>query len=420
MAKVSIVIPVYNVEQYICKCLDSVINQTLKDIEIICVDDGSTDSCPQILDAYAASDERVKVIHKENRGYGHSMNMGMDIAQGEYFAILESDDMVDSRMYEELYSIAKGFDLDIIKADFCRFVENNGVLEESNQKIAHNGMYNRIIPIDNEWRAVVQNASLYTWSGIYKMEFLRQNHIRHNETPGASYQDNGFWFLTISFAKTIYFYDKVFYKLRRDNPNSSFFSKEKVYCIRDEYDYILEFLKNNSPKLEQILPYYWWARLGAYIFNYFRIAPEFREDFLLHFREILEDAKPYLNENLYTKKNWKIINSIYENATPDNRMLQNEPTRKFENSSFIKRFLWCCEDHGLIYTIQYSFRKIFKKSSKNPYSNLVTKDEIKRLATKDDINRLERQINDRINRVIAEMKIINLSSNTKNSEHNKS
>ena len=105
--KVSIVVPVYNVEQYLRECLDSLINQTLEDIEIICVNDGSTDGSLSILREYESNDSRVKVIDKPNAGYGQTMNVGMDVASGEYVGFVDSDDCVATDMYERLYQIAK-------------------------------------------------------------------------------------------------------------------------------------------------------------------------------------------------------------------------------------------------------------------------------------------------------------------------
>ena len=119
--KVSVIIPVYNVEKYLAKCIESVINQTLTEIEIICVDDGSTDLCPKILDEYASKDKRIKVIHKENEGYGKTMNIGLDLAQGEYIGLVESDDYILPNMYEILYKKAKENDLDLIKSNFYFF-----------------------------------------------------------------------------------------------------------------------------------------------------------------------------------------------------------------------------------------------------------------------------------------------------------
>ena len=125
--KVSIVVPVYNVEQYLRECLDSLINQTLEDIEIICVNDGSTDGSLSILREYESNDSRVKVIDKPNAGYGQTMNVGMDVASGEYVGVVDSDDCVATDMYERLYQIAKQEDLELIKADFYRyFHDDNG------------------------------------------------------------------------------------------------------------------------------------------------------------------------------------------------------------------------------------------------------------------------------------------------------
>ena len=130
--KVSIVVPIYNVEKYLRQCLDSIVNQTLKDIEIICVDDGSKDSSPEIIEEYVKKDSRVKVITKENSGYGNSMNRGFDMATGEYIGIVESDDYADPDMFEKLYDIAKKNDLDIVKSGFYFYYS---VPEEKNEKV---------------------------------------------------------------------------------------------------------------------------------------------------------------------------------------------------------------------------------------------------------------------------------------------
>ena len=122
MAKVSIIVPTYNVEQYLVECMESIVNQTLQDIEIICVDDGSTDNSGKILDDYAQKDNRIKVIHKQNEGYGKAMNIGLDTATGEYIGIVEPDDYVALDMYESLYKIAKENDVDFVKADYQSFI----------------------------------------------------------------------------------------------------------------------------------------------------------------------------------------------------------------------------------------------------------------------------------------------------------
>ena len=125
MAKVSVVVPVYNVEQYLEEALRSLVRQTLHDIEIVVVNDGSTDGSLEIIRRFMENDSRIVLIDKENGGYGKAMNVGLDRAAGEYIGILEPDDYVPLDMYEDLYEAAHAHDLDLVKADFYRFTTDD-------------------------------------------------------------------------------------------------------------------------------------------------------------------------------------------------------------------------------------------------------------------------------------------------------
>lgn len=118
MSKVSIIVPIYNVEQYLPKCIESLLEQTLQEIEIILVDDGATDRSSEICDIYALKDHRIKVIHKINGGLSDARNVGIEVAQGEYITFLDSDDWVEPNLYEYLYSLAKKEDADIAQCDY--------------------------------------------------------------------------------------------------------------------------------------------------------------------------------------------------------------------------------------------------------------------------------------------------------------
>ena len=111
---VSVIVPVYNVESYLDRCLGSIVNQTLKNIEIIIVDDGSPDNCPSMCDRWAKRDNRIKVIHKKNAGLGFARNSGLDVAKGEYVIFCDSDDSVDSVMYESLYNATENGKYDVV------------------------------------------------------------------------------------------------------------------------------------------------------------------------------------------------------------------------------------------------------------------------------------------------------------------
>ena len=113
---ISVIVPVYNVEQYIHQCVDSILSQTYKNLEIILVDDGSPDNCPAICDEYARNDDRVKIIHQENGGISAARNSALDLCTGEYIAFVDSDDWIESNAYEEMMSEMQKKDLDVV---FC-------------------------------------------------------------------------------------------------------------------------------------------------------------------------------------------------------------------------------------------------------------------------------------------------------------
>ena len=132
MIKVSIVIPVYKVEKYLPACLDSVLSQSLQDIEVICIDDASPDRCPEMLDEYAARDARVRVLHlPENHQQGYGRNRGTEMARGKYVYFLDSDDMITPEALEELYALAEKDRLDCIYFD-SQVIFANKELETKN------------------------------------------------------------------------------------------------------------------------------------------------------------------------------------------------------------------------------------------------------------------------------------------------
>ena len=306
MAKVSIIVPTYNVEQYLSECMDSIIGQTLKDLEIICVNDGSTDGSLDILKKYAATDERVIIIDKKNEGYGCAMNDGLDRASGEYVGIVEPDDYVDLHMYEDLYRVAKEKDLDIVKADFYRFVRNKkGETLKTYDALSKDGTgYNEVI--DPKKNDGIFRYVLNTWSGIYRRDFIEKYHIRHNTTPGASFQDNGFWFQTFCLAERVYFLNKPYYMNRRDNPNSSVKSREKVYCMNVEYDFVRDIFmqKGNEELWERFKYYYNYKRYFSYTFTIGRISDEFKREYVERISKEFKRAQDLeeLDMNVFTPR----------------------------------------------------------------------------------------------------------------------
>lgn len=289
MIKVSILVPTYNVKEYLAICLNSIINQTLKEIEVICIDDGSTDGSGEILDKYAKIDNRILVIHKKNEGYGKAMNVGMNNARGEYIGIVEPDDYIGLNMYEDLYRLAKEYDVDFIKSDFYRFTGSGTNINRFYNKLDRTEKYyNKIIDINKDTTPF--KFTMNTWSGIYNTNFLKTHNIKYNETPGASFQDNGFWFQTFMYGRKIYFINKAYYMNRRDNPNSSIKNKQKVFAMTNEYKYIRSIIDSHH-ELHKFIRQFWPAVFRNYIFTLKRIDRSFYKTFAKQFIDSFATAK---------------------------------------------------------------------------------------------------------------------------------
>jgi len=309
--KVSIVVPIYNVESYLPICLESLIVQTLSDIEIICVNDGSTDNSQYILEKYKEKDSRIQIIRTSNMGYGHAMNVGIRNAAGKYIGIVEPDDYVDAEMYEILYHRAIAMDADIVKADFYRFYGEGEEQENIYFSTAGNAEnYRRVICPKREKECF--RYIMNTWTGIYRRDFLEKNHIYHNESPGASFQDNGFWFQTFCYAERITFVDRALYYNRRDNPNSSVCSRGKIYCANEEFSFIRKFLEDHPCLEKEYLYYFSLKKYHTYLFTLERIGWEYKREYLRNFsKEFCEAEKnKELCQAVFTPQEWSNINWI--------------------------------------------------------------------------------------------------------------
>ena len=278
--KVSVIVPVYNTKDYLRQCIKSLCKQTLTDIEIICVDDGSTDDSPAILDRLTKRDKRIKVIHKKNAGYGHTLNVGIKYATGQYIGVVDSDDYVSAEMYENLYSLAKKNDLDFIKSDFYEIrTYRDRVYRRKISGFAGGDVYNNVLD-PAERKDSFNYVTMNVWTGLFKKEFLSKKNIRFHESPGAAFQDSGFWFQTLCMADRVMFTDKAFYRYRKDNPKSSVNDRNKVYDIVKEYAFIKRFLISHPKQYKIFFDTFVFQRYYAYMDAYTRIGEEFRLDFL--------------------------------------------------------------------------------------------------------------------------------------------
>ena len=282
---ISVLVPVYNVERYLRQCMDSLCAQTLHDLEIVCINDGSTDSSLALLQEYAARDPRIVLIDKANSGYGASMNRGLDIAQGDYIGILESDDFLDPGAFEAMYRATQEGSADVVKANFFFYWSTPQPHDELAPLIAED-MAGACDPLE---QTKVFYLKPTIWSAIYRREFLEKNKIRFLETPGASYQDSSFNFKVWASAGKAVLLEEAFLHYRQDNEASSINSPGKVYCVCDEHAEMQRFLEERpdetKARLQGILVR---MKFADYMWNYDRLDSRFKLEFLQRASEELD------------------------------------------------------------------------------------------------------------------------------------
>ena len=289
MPKVSVIMPVYRVEKYLGESLESVRNQTLKEIEVICVDDGGTDACPRMLDEAAASDPRIRVIHQENHGYGYSVNAGFDAAEGEYLAILEPDDILPESALEKLYRIAREQDADLVKGDYCEMtVAPDGTKKMNPARLhAEEDYYGSVF---SAWeKPGVLMSQVINCTGIFRRSLIRDCGIRLSETPGASYQDISLFFPLMVHAGRIIFTHEITYLYRTDNPNASTKDKGKIFLGDAEYEKAQQEIRG-MPDSGELLAVSWAARWRGMLGVLRRIDPALYGEFMGRMRPVMEEA----------------------------------------------------------------------------------------------------------------------------------
>lgn len=319
--KVSVVVPVYNVEEYLAECIESIIGQTLQSIEIIIVNDGSTDSSLSIAKSYAEKDSRIEIIDKENRGYGHSMNRGFEKARGEYIGIVESDDCARPQMFQKLYEQAKASDADVVRSNYYA-MSNEGtrfnLIDVLN--LAAAPYYTAFNPQDYP---DILRGSPAIWTGIYKKSFIQDSGISFLETPGASYQDTGFMLKALTTAERVVLMREAFLNYRVDNANSSVKSGAKAFCVCDEYSSFEKFLSLSPDKLEAFRQVVVAKKYETYLWNYNRLDDSLKPEFLDKMKEEFSKAasKGDLKRELFSPVEWEELQTII--ASPKNLLGKN-------------------------------------------------------------------------------------------------
>lgn len=268
MAKVSIIVPVYNVEKYLECCLESLINQTLKDIEIICVNDGSTDNSGKILDNYAAKDNRIKIISQENKKQGAARNRGLEIACGEYIGFIDSDDYIDNDYYEKMYETSQKYSCDIVVASILKHKKNYDKFNILYKNITEAETLSQKIDICKDKK----NRFFNVTNKIYRSSFIKGNNLLFAE--GCYFEDVMFSMKTIFYANKIFSCPNVKYHYVSHESSTVKSSNNQNKKKQDHiiaYTELQKFAKENNIKLPEYANYFvkYWkgpvkVRQGTY------------------------------------------------------------------------------------------------------------------------------------------------------------
>jgi len=285
MKKVSVIVPVYNAENFLNRAIDSLLRQTLKDIEIILVDDGSKDNCPKICDDYAKKDNRIIVIHKENAGQAKARNVAIEIAKGKYIMFLDADDMYEDYTCEHMYNLAEEKKADYVSANYVMMDEFDKKREKPAFDTKMYGDFELKLS-DFTKSFFVMNST--PWNKIYNLEFLNKNKIKFDVNPPS--EDDYFTTLCYMKANKGYYTNKVIYDYRY-NPNSTSNKCDKEYFQKQNDVY--KAIYNNFKQNEKMGFYrYYYAKKNAYL-----LCKIIDSDLVSieEKKEILEDLKWYFS-----------------------------------------------------------------------------------------------------------------------------
>lgn len=259
----SIIVPIYKVEKYLNKCIESILNQTFNEYELILVNDGSPDLCLDICRKYEKSDSRVIVIDKENGGISSARNVGLDIAKGKYIGFVDSDDWVEKSMYETLISIAEKYNADIVH---CEYIE---AMDESAKIVQEKKIIEKCLEkdeaLDNLYNELTVSSAI-AWNKIYKKELF--NGIRY--PVGKIHEDEFITYKLIYKAnKVVYTNEKLYYY--RNTPNSITNSSFNLKRL-DYYEALEERIRffdkvNNKKMLGKTIIHYYFKLIGSYYSN---------------------------------------------------------------------------------------------------------------------------------------------------------
>lgn len=299
MHKISIIIPVYNVEQYLAQCLDSVVNQSYRNLEIILVNDGSTDLSPRICDDYAAKDKRIIVIHKKNGGSAEARNIGMQTGSGDLVGFVDSDDLVALDFYEKLVSMLIQYDADIAECSFTTFEED----ADLGGIIISNSQQPKIFETETALKLIMEGPlSVVVWNKIYKKELITSIIF-----PVGKHIDDEYWtYRVIANAKKIVKIPDCLYYYRQQPASimGKQYSLKRLDALYAHEERIL-YMEEHFPNLRNLaIKVFCFLAMSHYhqLYIHNKIDPQKQNR-----KNIFRKVKGYNKVDILRNWNWKDI-----------------------------------------------------------------------------------------------------------------
>lgn len=314
MYKISVIVPVYNVERFLRECLDSLVNQTLKELEFICVNDGSTDGSLAILEEYAAKDDRFVIISQKNQGQGIARNNALEIARGEYIAFVDPDDWIELNVFEVLYDKFVKTGVDVIYFDYDIYSEagklrskrefKNLVKRDFHYSIKNGDIFN--------WHDIPKKNLTMTvciWDKAYKTDFIKKNNIKF--APNTMGEDHIFSLSANLLADKILYINRHFYHYRTRKGSAINKASDENFCIFNNVRLLKEFLVSNNlyAEYEKVFKEY---EIRCYLWHYRNIPENSIERYLKKCEELLtpEEYKKLLQKINSGSTFWERIFSV--------------------------------------------------------------------------------------------------------------
>lgn len=353
---VSVIIPVYNSENYLEKCLNSLLRQTLENIEIICINDGSTDKSLELLNKYAKEDSRIKVISKENGGAASARNRGLDNVNGKYVAFVDADDWIDFDMLEKLYNLSESKKTDIIIFKMLDYDEKNDKFYKSNYyKIKPLKKFNNKLFKTEDIGNKLFKVTTSTANKFYNAEFLKKSEAHFPE--GLIFEDNPFFFDLMLKADKVFLLDEYIYYRRRRQSSVMSSINENYFGIIPITNLVIDIFKNNN-SLEKYKIGLFNFKIQSIRSRYNIVEYKFKNNF---FTMINEDLKVFINK--YGENDVNVEEGeyyVYEKFTNNFKDILNETNYNFVLNSLNAGSM---EEFNLLNQIS-SLKKQIKKIEK--------------------------------------------------------